>query len=162
MRVWTQTDSRVRFAAFKENQNPNHKTKQQKKQTTKQNKGKKKANNTVFHFRTGVAFKGWLWLCFLWRLLGKQELPPQKTHQEKQDSFFISPNTVVLIFRVFCSSAVSMEWFLQGILNPRADAAGVCSEVKIPNLPQTQRSSRARPCSCCVWMSRMVIALLGA
>lgn len=110
----------------------------------------------MFHFRTGAAFKGWLWLYFLWRLLGKQELPPQKTHQEKEDSFFISPSTVMLLFRVFHSSVVSTEWFLQGILHPWALAASACSEVRNPNLPQTQRSSRARSCSCCVWMSHMV------
>lgn len=161
MWVWTQTDSRVRFVAFKKTPNPNHKTKQQKKQTTKWNKIKKRANKTVFHFRTGAAFKadcgcissGDYWVnknCHL------------RKHIKKCRTCFLSLLTWWCShFRIFCSSVVSMEWFLQGILNPWAAAARACSEVKNPNLPQTQRSSRARPFSCCVWMSPMVPDFLG-
>lgn len=162
MRVWIQTDSRVRFAAFKKTQNPTHKTEQQKKQTTKWNKVKKKQTTPCFisgqelPLRTDCSciFSGDYWVnknCHL-----RKHIKRSRTHFSSLLTQWCS------YFGFFCSSVVSMEWFLQGILNLWAPAAGACSEVKIPNLPQPERSSRARPCSCCVWMSHMVTAFLGA
>lgn len=110
----------------------------------------------MFHFRTGVALRADCGCISSGDCWVNKNCHLRKHIKKRRTRFFISPNTVMLLFQLFHSSVVSTEWFLQGMLNPWAVAASACSEVKDPNLPQTQRSSRARPCSCCVWMSHMV------